>query len=151
MLDVNAEVRVQTPLLGQQPLTEVVRNGDDGERKTDELGIAFRPRRGLGSVEKRALDTDADPFVARPIKQVPLSRDVLLKRESGRNTFRTRLRSTTQRRHWIIARADPEKTSRRSRRSFLRRNRNDFSALRAPLDLSSCHNPLHIYCLTNIQ
>ena len=86
MLDVNAEVRVQTPLLGQQPLTEVVRNGDDGERKTDELGIAFRPRRGLGSVEKRALDTDANPFVARPIKQIPLSRDVLLKRESGRKT-----------------------------------------------------------------
>jgi len=87
MLDVNVEVRVQTPLLGQQPLTEIVRNGDDGERKTDELGIAFCARRGLGGVEERALDADADPFVARSIKQIPLPRDALLKRESGRNNL----------------------------------------------------------------
>ena len=103
MLDVNAEVRVQPPLLGQQPLAEVVGNGDDGERKTDDLGIAFRTRRGLGSVEKRALDTDADPFVARPVKQIPLSRDVLLKRESGRKTSRTRHRSTVLRQKWFVA------------------------------------------------
>lgn len=87
MLDVNVEVRVQAPLLDQQPLTEIIRNGDDGERKTDELGIAFCARRGLGGVEKRALDADADPFVARPVEQIPLSRDVLLKRESGRKIF----------------------------------------------------------------
>ena len=54
---------------------------------TDELGIAFRARLGLGGVEKRTLDADADPFVTRPIKQIPLSRDVLLKRDSGRNTL----------------------------------------------------------------
>ena len=87
MLDVNVEIRVQTPLLDQQPLTEIVRNGDDGERKTDELGIAFRARRGLGGVEKRALDTDADPFVARAINQIPLPRDILLKRVAGRNNL----------------------------------------------------------------
>ena len=87
MLDVNVEVRVQAPLLDQQPLTEIVRYGNDGERKTDELGIAVCARRGLGGVEKRTLDADADPFVARPIEQIPLSRDVLLERESGRNNL----------------------------------------------------------------
>ena len=116
MLDVNAEVRVQTPLLGQQPLTEVVRNGDDGERKTDEVGIAFRPRRGLGSVEKRTLDADADPFVAWPVEQFPLPRDVLLEGKAGRKIFFGCLRSTILRQKRIIARVNPGQPAHRSRR-----------------------------------
>ena len=120
MLDANIEVRVESPLLGQQPLTEVIRNGDDGERKTDELGIAFHPRRGLGSVEKRALDTDADPFVARPIKQIPLPRDVLLEGKAGRKISLSRLRSTILRQKRITARVNPGRPVHRSELAFVR-------------------------------
>ena len=148
MLDVNVEVRVQSPLLGQQPFAKVIWNSDDGERKTDELCIAFCARRSLGGVEKRALDADADSFVARPVEQIPLSRDVLLEREAGRKFSYSCLGSAILRQKRIIARVNPGQTARRSGRSFVRRNRNDFSALRAPPDLALCHNPLQTFRLT---